>query len=183
MLILEPGISTAWAARGMTGWGPLSSVRFPHPASLARCPRERTRTCRPREYRLPMCDSVRSAEVYSVEEGARRILDVLFPPGSREDCTVSETMHPHEPPTPTRASRERAGREAQGYMMSDSASLRGFFPQQELTYGEYDLSFFFSLVDECLSIRAGGSTTHEALESQARCEQRSGPFQLAVKAR
>jgi len=67
--------------------------------------------------------------------------------------------------------RIEKGRTAQGFLTTDAQETRTLVPPRELTYGEYDLDFFLSLVRECLSLRAGGDGTCNdvaALESEAR---------------
>lgn len=75
-------------------------------------------------------------------------------------------------PPPSYAQRVHAGREAQGYLTTDGTAARTLVPLPELTYGEYDLGFFFALVDECLGIRIGAGEGGDcgALEDKARCE-------------
>jgi len=67
--------------------------------------------------------------------------------------------------------RVEKGRAAQGFLTTDAQETRTLVPPRELTYGEYDLEFFLSLVGECLSLRARGDGTCNdvsALESEAR---------------
>lgn len=66
--------------------------------------------------------------------------------------------------------RIEKGRAAQGLLTTDALATRTLVPPRELTYGEYDLDFFLSLVSECLSLRTGedGNSNIAALESEAR---------------
>lgn len=68
--------------------------------------------------------------------------------------------------------RIKIGREAQGFLTTDALAARTLVPPRELTYGEYDLDFFLSLVTECLSLRAGKTGNDDssvgALEAEAR---------------
>lgn len=66
--------------------------------------------------------------------------------------------------------RIEKGRAAQGFLTTDALATRTLVPPRELTYGEYELDFFLSLVSECLSLRIGGDGTGSvsALESEAR---------------
>lgn len=66
--------------------------------------------------------------------------------------------------------RIEKGRAAQGLLTTDALVTRTLVPPRELTYGEYDLDFFLSLVTECLSLRTGadGNGNFAAFESEAR---------------
>lgn len=89
-------------------------------------------------------------------KGAQRaeILEVLF--GADNRASYKE--------------RIEAGRAAQGLLTTDALAARTLVPPRELTYGEYDLDFFLSLVSECLSLRTrvDGNSNIVALESEAR---------------
>ncbi|CAM9528453.1 unnamed protein product [Ectocarpus sp. 12 AP-2014] len=85
------------------------------------------------------------------EDGRADVLDVLFGGSYQERIEI--------------------GREAQGYLTTDALAARTLVPPRELTYGEYDLDFFLSLVAECLNLRAGKSGNDDnsaALEAEAR---------------
>lgn len=97
-----------------------------------------------------------AAALFSVE-GAQRaeILEDLF--GADDSDSYND--------------RIEKGRAAQGLLTTDALVTRTLVPPRELTYGEYDLDFFLSLVNECLSLRTGvadGSSNSAALESEAR---------------
>lgn len=66
--------------------------------------------------------------------------------------------------------RVEKGKAAQGFLTSDAHATRTLVPPRELTYGEYELDFFLSLVRECLSLRVGGDGTDNvaALDAEAR---------------
>lgn len=66
--------------------------------------------------------------------------------------------------------RVEKGKAAQGFLTSDAHATRALVPPRELTYGEYGLDFFLSLVRECLSLRVGGDGTDDvaAIEAEAR---------------
>lgn len=99
------------------------------------------------------------------------ILDILFPPSSGSGAmTVPDDDNLLSYVAPDFGQRVEAGREAQGYTpTTDAEAARTLVPSRELTYGEYDLGFFSSLVQECLSIRAGGGMSNPgALEAEAR---------------
>lgn len=66
--------------------------------------------------------------------------------------------------------RIEKGRTAQGFLTTDALATRTLIPPRELTYGEYEMDFFLSLVSECLSLRVGGDGTDDAaaLEVEAR---------------
>lgn len=100
-----------------------------------------------------------------LEVPTAEIMDVLFPRGgSNADTGALENDG-----VACYSQRLQAGREAQGFLTTDALAARSLVPLPELTYGEYDLDFFFSLVDECLSIRAGDKGgDRAALESVAR---------------
>lgn len=96
-----------------------------------------------------------AAALCSVKEAQRaEILEDLF--GANKSATYND--------------RIEKGRAAQGLLTSDARATRTLVPPRELTYGEYDLDFFLSLVSECLSLRAGvdGNSNTPALESEAR---------------
>lgn len=96
------------------------------------------------------------------------IIDTLFPRSGDAERPSEEKVEGGEN-VASYAQRLQAGRAAQGFMTSDGLAVLNAAPPQELTYGEYDLDFFFSLVDECLRIRAGGDGNGgDALESEAR---------------
>lgn len=100
----------------------------------------------------------------AVKNPTTEILDALFPPGGDVEHVDVETGG-----VASYAQRVQAGRAAQGFLTTDAVATRTLVPPRELTYGEYDLSFFFELVDECLSIRAGREACDRAaLESEAR---------------
>ena len=94
----------------------------------------------------------RAPVLMSAKETSRaEILDVLF--GETYDERIEN------------------GRTAQGFLTTDALETRTLVPPRELTYGEYDMEFFLSLVRECLSLRArGDGSCNEvaALESEAR---------------
>lgn len=66
--------------------------------------------------------------------------------------------------------RIEKGKAAQGFLTTDAHATRTLVPPRELTYGEYELDFFLSLVSECLSIRVGGDGNDNVaeLEGEAR---------------
>lgn len=104
------------------------------------------------------------------EIAAGEVLEIFFPSIAKNDEARRYETETRPYKAPTYAVREQTGREAQGFMNPDPLALRTSAPVRELTYGEYNLGFFFSLVDECLCIRAGGSTERTTMETQARCE-------------
>lgn len=100
------------------------------------------------------------------------ILDVLFPPHGDPACVPGTVAGNGDHVPPGYAQRVQAGRKAQGYLPTDAVAARTLVPPRELTYGEYDLGFFFALVDECLGIRVGSGERgdRDALEDRARCD-------------
>lgn len=101
------------------------------------------------------------------------ILDILFPPSPGSDAATDSPVDDDSLLSymaPDYDQRVEAGREAQGYTPTTDAEVaRTLVPLRELTYGEYDLGFFSSLVQQCLSIRAGGGMgDRDALEAEAR---------------
>lgn len=106
----------------------------------------------------------------AIKTPKNEILDILFPPppGSSDGAATHITAADDGYVAPEYEQRVAAGREAQGYApTTDAVAARTLVPLRELTYGEYDLGFFSSLVQECLSVRAG-SGDGDALEAVAR---------------
>lgn len=106
----------------------------------------------------------------AIKAPKNEILDILFPhpSGSSDGAATHITAAGDAYVAPGYEQRVAAGREAQGYTpTTDAVAARTLVPLRELTYGEYDLGFFSSLVQECLSVRAG-SGDGDALEAVAR---------------
>lgn len=106
----------------------------------------------------PSCSELRSHPDPILE-----ILDALFPPRNQDGLGGME-----ETAAPSFSQRVETGRAAQGFLTTDGLEARTIVPPQELTYGEFNLGFFMSLVDECLRIRAGSGSKHSAMEYEAR---------------
>lgn len=170
-LMAEKGLG--WHIPSNSGWKSCSALgfmegaivtSFDHSCSRAQCGRAH-------RYRAFMSIADELPDLRKNEVTAGEVLDIFFPSNARNgEARRYETQTQQQYKPPTYALREQTGREAQGFMNADPLALRTLAPVRELTYGEYNLSFFFSLVDECLSIRAGGSTGRTTMESQARCE-------------
>lgn len=103
------------------------------------------------------------AELRSHPDPISEIIDALFPPRNQDGLNEME-----ETAAPSFSQRLETGRAAQGFLTTDGLEARTIVPPQELTYGEFNLSFFMSLVDECLRIRAGYGSEHSAMEYEAR---------------
>lgn len=104
------------------------------------------------------------AELRSHPDPISEIVDTLFPPRNQDGLNGME-----ETAAPSFSQRLETGRAAQGFLTTDGLEARTIVPPQELTYGEFNLGFFMSLVDECLRIRAGYGSEHSAMEYEARC--------------
>ncbi|CAM9289307.1 unnamed protein product [Choristocarpus tenellus] len=108
-------------------------------------------------------------------EGVLEALDILFPEQSDEKVDGASELASYD-------DRMSAGREAQGYL-STGQLVPAAVIDGALTYGEFDFSFFASVVRDCLSIYADESE-NGSLEAEARkrvfCDLGSGCGRLVI---
>lgn len=169
--VAEKGLG--WDIQSNSRWKSHSSLGFMEDTivpSLDHGGSNRAQCARAHRCRAFMCITDELSDFRKDEIAAGEVLEIFFPSSARNGEARSYETETQPYKAPTYAMREQTGREAQGFMNPDPFDLRTLAPVRELTYGEYDLSFFFSLVDECLCIRAGGSTERTTMETQARCE-------------